>query len=124
MFLLFFIKFCFFLGHPYTFVNHLTYLKKKTRILLHFALSKTKVLPTDDRGLYESALGSDEQPCMLSAYPVRGRQPVTFQSSSRQANRDVWSKFTVALKMSPGSKVADIIAFVEKWNGQANAAMH
>ncbi|XP_018787824.1 PREDICTED: intraflagellar transport protein 172 homolog [Bactrocera latifrons] len=83
-----------------------------------------QVLPTDDRGLYESALGSDEQPCILSAYPVRGRQPVTYQSSSRQANRDVWSKFTVALKMSPGSKVADIIAFVEKWNGQANAAMH
>ncbi|XP_017461736.1 PREDICTED: intraflagellar transport protein 172 homolog [Rhagoletis zephyria] len=83
-----------------------------------------QVLPTDDRGLYESALGPDEVPCILSAYPVRSRQPVTFQSSSRQANRDVWSKFTVALKMSPGSKVADIIAFVEKWNGQANSSMH
>ncbi|EDW33148.1 GL24638 [Drosophila persimilis] len=81
-------------------------------------------LPTDDRGLYESSLGPNDLPCLLSGFPVRGRQPVTFQSSSNQVNRDVWSKFSVAVKMSPGSGIADIIGFTEKWQGAANYVMH
>ncbi|XP_017022793.1 intraflagellar transport protein 172 homolog [Drosophila kikkawai] len=81
-------------------------------------------LPTDDRGLYESSLGSNDLPCMLSGFPVLGRHPVTFQGSSNQVNRDVWSKFSVAVKMSPGSGVADIISFTEKWQGAANYVMH
>ncbi|XP_034482499.1 intraflagellar transport protein 172 homolog [Drosophila innubila] len=83
-----------------------------------------QLLPNDDRGLYESSLGPNDTPCLLSGYPVRGRQPVTFQSSTSQVNRDVWSKFAVAVKMSPGSNVTDIIAFVEKWQGTANYVMH
>ncbi|XP_013113055.2 intraflagellar transport protein 172 homolog [Stomoxys calcitrans] len=83
-----------------------------------------QVLPVDDRGLYESSLGMNDIACVLSGYPVRGRQPVTFQSSVRQANRDVWSKFSVAIKLSPTSEVGDIIAFTEKWNGLANFVMH
>ncbi|XP_068142396.1 LOW QUALITY PROTEIN: intraflagellar transport protein 172 homolog [Drosophila tropicalis] len=83
-------------------------------------------LPTDDRGLYESSLGPNDQACLLSGYPVRGRQPVTFQSSNsnQQVNRDVWSKFSVAMKMSPASGIADIIHFTEKWQGSANYVMH
>ncbi|KAH8365613.1 hypothetical protein KR093_002735 [Drosophila rubida] len=83
-----------------------------------------QLLPNDDRGLYESSLGANDLPCLLSGYPVRGRQPVTFQSSSNQVNRDVWSKFAVAVKMAPASGVSDIIAFVEKWQGTANYVMH
>ncbi|XP_037945105.1 intraflagellar transport protein 172 homolog [Teleopsis dalmanni] len=83
-----------------------------------------QVLPIDDRGLYEASLGKDDVVCLLSAYPVRGRQPVTFSSSTRQANRDVWSKFSVAVKMSPSSEIADVIYFIEKWNGQANYNIH
>lgn len=74
--------------------------------------------------MYESSLGLNDVACILSAYPVRGRQPVTFQSSIRQANRDVWSKFAVAVKLSPSSDVGDIIQFTEKWNGLANFVMH
>ncbi|XP_043070065.1 intraflagellar transport protein 172 homolog [Drosophila bipectinata] len=81
-------------------------------------------LPTDDRGLYESSLGSGDLACLLSGFPVRGRQPVTFQGSSNQVNRDVWSKFSVAVKMSPGTGIADIITFTEKWQGTANYVMH
>lgn len=81
-------------------------------------------MPIDDRGLYESSLGANDVPCILSGYPVRGRQPVTFQSSTRQANRDVWSKFAVAIKLSATSEVSDVIAFTEKWNGLANFVMH
>ena len=81
-------------------------------------------MPVDDRGLYESSLGMNDVACVLSAYPVRGRQPVTFKSSVRQANRDVWSKFSVAVKMSPASGLADVINFAEKWNGSANYVMH
>ncbi|KNC30792.1 Intraflagellar transport protein osm-1 [Lucilia cuprina] len=83
-----------------------------------------QVLPTDERGLYESSLGLNDVACILSGYPVKGRQPVTFQSSIRQANRDVWSKFSVAVKLSPSSEVGDIIQFTEKWNGLANFVMH
>ncbi|KAH8278227.1 hypothetical protein KR044_002922 [Drosophila immigrans] len=83
-----------------------------------------QLLPNDDRGLYESSLGPNDLPCLLSGYPVRGRQPVTFQASINQVNRDVWSKFAVAVKMAPGSGITDIIAFVEKWQGTANYVMH
>lgn len=77
------------------------------------------MLPVDDRGLYESSLGPNELPCILSAYPVRGRQPITFKSSNNQSNADIWSKFTVAMKMTPSSSISDVLHFIEKWNGQA-----
>ncbi|XP_030372622.1 intraflagellar transport protein 172 homolog [Scaptodrosophila lebanonensis] len=83
-----------------------------------------QVLPTDDRGLYESTLAPNDTACLLSGYPVRGRQPVTFKASSSMVNRDVWSKFSVAVKMAPTSGVADVISFTEKWHGAANYVMH
>ncbi|XP_023169799.2 intraflagellar transport protein 172 homolog [Drosophila hydei] len=83
-----------------------------------------QLLPNDDRGLYESSLGPNDLPCLLSGYPVRGRQPVTFSASNNQVNRDVWSKFAVAVKMAPASSVTDIIGFVEKWQGVASYVMH
>lgn len=92
--------------------------------IMMVSVTPLQVLPIDDRGLYESSLGADDAACILSGYPVRGRQPVTFQSSTRQANRDVWSKFSVAVKLSPTSEVGDIISFTEKWNGLANFVMH
>ncbi|XP_055910125.1 intraflagellar transport protein 172 homolog [Eupeodes corollae] len=83
-----------------------------------------QVLPVDDRGMYESSLGVSDLPCVLSAYPVRGRQPVTFKTSNRQSNRDIWSKFSVALKMAPTGGIPDVLDFTEKWCGPANFTMH
>lgn len=77
-------------------------------------------LPTDDRNLYESSLGLSDMPCVVSGYPIMGRQPVIFQRSHRLANREAWSKLTVAAKMSPSSEITDVIQFIEKWCGPAN----
>lgn len=77
-------------------------------------------LPTDDRNLYESSLGLSDMSCIVSGYPIMGRQPVIFQRSHRLANREAWSKLTVAAKMSPNSEVTDVIQFIEKWCGPAN----
>lgn len=57
---------------------------------------------------------------LLSLDPIMGRQPITFQRSNRLANRDSWSKLTVAAKMSPHTEVPDVIEFLESWNGPAN----
>ncbi|XP_055687572.1 intraflagellar transport protein 172 homolog [Lutzomyia longipalpis] len=77
-------------------------------------------LPTDDRNLYESSLGLSDQPCIVSGYPVITRQPIIFQRSHRMANRDAWSKLTVAAKMAPHSDIPSLIEFVENWCGPAN----
>ncbi|XP_031636976.1 intraflagellar transport protein 172 homolog isoform X2 [Contarinia nasturtii] len=79
-----------------------------------------QILPTDDRNLYESRVFDHEQPCVISGYPIQHKQPVIFQRSHRQANRDVWSKLTVSAKMSPHTSIPDTIEFVEKWCGHAN----
>lgn len=49
-----------------------------------------------------------------------GRQPIIFQRSHRQANRDAWTKLTVSAKMGPHTSVPEIIEFIEKWCGTAN----
>lgn len=79
-----------------------------------------QVLPTDDRNMYESSLSISDQPCIICAYPVMGRQPIVFQRSHRQANRDAWSKLTVAAKMAPHTDIPEVIEFIEKWCGSAN----
>ncbi|CRK95654.1 CLUMA_CG009112, isoform A [Clunio marinus] len=79
-----------------------------------------QTLPTDDRNLYESSLGIGDAACLISGYPVLGRQPITFQRSSLLANRDIWSKLTVAAKMSPHTDAPDVIEFLEQWQGPAN----
>lgn len=70
--------------------------------------------------MYESTLIGSEQPCVVSGYPVTGKQPVVFHRTNRQANADVWSKLAVAAKMAPHKNVTDIIEFIEKWCGSAN----
>lgn len=77
-------------------------------------------LPIDERNLFESSLGINDVPCVISGYPVIGRQPIVFQRSHRLANRDVWSKLTVAAKMAPHTDISDVIDFIEKWCGPAN----
>lgn len=79
-----------------------------------------QALPTDDRNLYESSLGMGDVACLISGYPVMGRQPITFQRSPLLANRDSWSKLTVAAKMSPHTDVPEVIEFLEQWQGPAN----
>lgn len=70
--------------------------------------------------MFESSLGLNDQACVISGYPILKKQPISFQRSSRLANRDVWSKITVAAKMTPNTHVTDVIEFVEKWCGHAN----
>ncbi|EAT43404.1 AAEL005155-PA [Aedes aegypti] len=79
-----------------------------------------QVLPTDDRNLFESSLGISDQACLVSGYPVMGRQPVVFQRTHRLANRDAWSKLTVAARMAPQTDIPNVIEFIEKWCGPAN----
>lgn len=79
-----------------------------------------QTLPVDDRNLYESSLGISDTPCVLSGYPVTGRQPVTFQRSNRTANRDSWSKVAISMKMSPQTDLPEVVEFMEKWLGAAN----
>lgn len=79
-----------------------------------------QVLPTDERNLYESSLGVNDEACVVSGYPISKKQPIVFQRSSRMANRDVWSKLTVQAKMASHTNVPDVIEFVEKWCGHAN----
>lgn len=83
-----------------------------------------QTLPADDeRGLYEASLAPGEEPCLVSGYPVvvgGNKSPVTFQRSNWQANREAWSKLTVAAKMAAHSEVPDVLAFVERWCGAAN----
>jgi intraflagellar transport protein 172 len=79
-----------------------------------------QTLPTDDRNLFESSLADSDQPCVISGYPIVGRQPVIFQRSHRMANRDAWSRMTVAAKMEPQSDVPEVLQFIEKWCGPAN----
>lgn len=81
-------------------------------------------LPTDDRNLYESSLGMGDVACLISGYPIMGRQPITFQRSSLLVNRDSWSKLTVAAKMSPHTDVPEVIEFLEQWQGPANYINH
>lgn len=76
-------------------------------------------LPTDERNMFESSLGMGDSACLITGYPVIGRQPLTFQRSSNLANRDSWSKLTVAAKMSPHTDVPDVIEFLEQWQGPA-----
>lgn len=88
-----------------------------------------QTLPVDaDRGLYEASLAPGEQACLVSGYPVvatamasAGRMPVTFQRSARLANREAWSRLTVAAKMTPNKDVSEVLAFVERWCGVANS---
>ncbi|EAL39797.1 AGAP005330-PA [Anopheles gambiae str. PEST] len=79
-----------------------------------------QALPTDDRNMYEASLGLSDQPCLVSGYPVMGRQPVVFQRTHRLANRDAWSKLTVAARMAPQTDIPGVIDFIEKWCGPAN----
>lgn len=77
-------------------------------------------LPNDEREMYESSLGGTDIACIISGYPIMGKQPISFQRSNRLANREAWSKLSMAAKMAPHSEVPDIIDFIEKWCGSAN----
>ena len=83
-----------------------------------------QVLPVDDRDMFESSLGMGDVPCIVSGYPVLSRQPITFKNSVKQANRDIWSKLTIAAKMAPTSMVPEIITFIEKWCGPIDSVLH
>lgn len=77
-------------------------------------------LPIDDRDMYESSLGGNDIACIISGYPIIGKQPISFQRSNRLANRETWSKLSMAAKMAPHSDIPDVIDFIEKWCGSAN----
>ncbi|XP_046993145.1 intraflagellar transport protein 172 homolog [Schistocerca americana] len=85
-----------------------------------------QVLPVDERGLYPSALCSNDSagpmalPCVVSGYPVlaqKGRTPIEFKRPGRAANREDWNKLLMAAKMNPESHVTDIIGFIGEWCG-------
>ncbi|XP_017777562.1 PREDICTED: intraflagellar transport protein 172 homolog [Nicrophorus vespilloides] len=75
-------------------------------------------LPMDERRLYESSLEAGQSPCIVSGYPVKN-PAVSFMNSNYTANKDMWSKLTMAAKMYPETNISDAITFIQQWCGNS-----
>ncbi|POI27903.1 hypothetical protein CIB84_008347, partial [Bambusicola thoracicus] len=63
-----------------------------------------QVLPQDERDTYEASLvaastGVRSLPCVLTGYPVL-RSKIEFKRPGREANKETWNKFLMAVKVS------------------------
>ncbi|XP_062822761.1 intraflagellar transport protein 172 homolog isoform X1 [Anolis carolinensis] len=98
-----------------------------------------QVLPQDERGTYEASLlapstGVRSLPCLVTGtavpssllhpsllplapgYPVL-RNKVVFKSPGKEANKESWNKFLMAVKMSHSPPCQDVLRFVGQWCG-------
>ncbi|XP_025050082.1 intraflagellar transport protein 172 homolog [Alligator sinensis] len=80
-----------------------------------------QVLPRDERGTYEASLvaastGVRSLPCVLTGYPVL-RNKVEFKRPGKEANKDTWNKFLMAVKTSHSPSCQDVLKFVSQWCG-------
>ncbi|XP_075772378.1 intraflagellar transport protein 172 homolog [Pelodiscus sinensis] len=80
-----------------------------------------QVLPRDERDTYEASLvaagtGVRSLPCLLTGYPVL-RSKVEFKRPGREANKDTWNKFLMAVKTSHSPTCQDVLQFIGQWCG-------
>ncbi|TFJ98085.1 POU domain, class 5, transcription factor 1 [Platysternon megacephalum] len=80
-----------------------------------------QVLPRDERDTYEASLvaastGVRSLPCLLTGYPVL-RNKVDFKRPGKEANKDTWNKFLMAVKTSHSPVCQDVLKFIGQWSG-------
>uniref|UniRef100_A0A669PJU1 Intraflagellar transport protein 172 homolog n=1 Tax=Phasianus colchicus TaxID=9054 RepID=A0A669PJU1_PHACC len=80
-----------------------------------------QVLPQDERDTYEASLvaagtGVHSLPCVLTGYPVL-RNKIEFKRPGREANKDTWNKFLMAVKTSHSPACQDVLKFLSQWCG-------
>nr|XP_042696068.1 intraflagellar transport protein 172 homolog isoform X3 [Chrysemys picta bellii] len=80
-----------------------------------------QVLPRDERDTYEASLvatstGVRSLPCLLTGYPVL-RNKVEFKRPGKEANKDTWNKFLMAVKTSHSPVCQDVLKFIGQWSG-------
>nr|XP_020664000.1 intraflagellar transport protein 172 homolog [Pogona vitticeps] len=80
-----------------------------------------QVLPRDERDTYEASLvaastGVRSLPCLITGYPVL-RNKVVFKRPGKEANKDSWNKFLMAVKMSHSPPCQDVLKFIGQWCG-------
>ncbi|KFO82193.1 Intraflagellar transport protein 172, partial [Cuculus canorus] len=80
-----------------------------------------QVLPRDERDTYEASLvaastGVRSLPCVLTGYPVL-RNKIEFERPGREANKDTWNKFLMAVKTSHSPACQDVLKFLGQWCG-------
>ncbi|XP_037749516.1 LOW QUALITY PROTEIN: intraflagellar transport protein 172 homolog [Chelonia mydas] len=80
-----------------------------------------QVLPRDERDTYEASLvaastGVHSLPCLLTGYPVL-RNKVEFKRPGKEANKDTWNKFLMAVKTSHSPVCQDVLKFIGQWSG-------
>ncbi|XP_074847703.1 intraflagellar transport protein 172 homolog isoform X2 [Carettochelys insculpta] len=80
-----------------------------------------QVLPRDERDTYEASLvaagtGVRSLPCLLTGYPVL-RNKVEFKRPGKEANKDTWNKFLMAVKTSHSPTCQDVLKFIGQWSG-------
>ncbi|XP_009694979.1 PREDICTED: intraflagellar transport protein 172 homolog [Cariama cristata] len=80
-----------------------------------------QVLPQDERDTYEASLvaantGVRSLPCVLTGYPVL-RNKIEFKRPGREADKDTWNKFLMAVKTSHSPACQDVLKFLSQWCG-------
>ncbi|KAM3856962.1 intraflagellar transport protein 172 homolog [Vipera latastei] len=80
-----------------------------------------QVLPQDERDTYEASLvaastGVHSLPCLITGYPVL-RNKVEFKCPGKEANKESWNKFLMAVKMSHSPPCQDVLKFISQWCG-------
>ncbi|XP_053107178.1 intraflagellar transport protein 172 homolog isoform X2 [Hemicordylus capensis] len=80
-----------------------------------------QVLPRDERDTYEASLvavstGVRSLPCLITGYPVL-RNKVEFKRPGKEAIKESWNKFLMAVKMSHSPACQDVLKFISQWCG-------
>uniref|UniRef100_A0A8D0H134 Uncharacterized protein n=1 Tax=Sphenodon punctatus TaxID=8508 RepID=A0A8D0H134_SPHPU len=80
-----------------------------------------QVLPQDERETYEASLvavntGVRSLPCLITGYPVL-RNKVGFKRLGKEANKESWNKFLMAIKTSHNPQCQDVLKFISQWCG-------
>ncbi|XP_042302841.1 LOW QUALITY PROTEIN: intraflagellar transport protein 172 homolog [Sceloporus undulatus] len=80
-----------------------------------------QVLPQDERDTYEASLvaastGVRSMPCLITGYPVL-RNKVVFKHPGKEANKESWNKFLMAVKTSHSPSCQDVLKFISQLCG-------
>ncbi|KAF6020017.1 IFT172 [Bugula neritina] len=75
----------------------------------------------DERETYEASLisannGIRSLPCIITGYPVL-KNKLEFKRPGKAANKDDWNKFLMAVKVTHGADLQDVMKFIGGWCG-------